>query len=361
MLVSTPKISLEDLGKLGRAAICAGPGNRLAWLDYTGIESCVLADIAEEPYKLGLWHEYKRTRDPNVEPYLIFGRLFKLPEEIARKGGKGVDLGAGYGGVLAVRNFIPAELGLTDDQIKAFVYKWRDLQPEIPRFWKGVERAAVEAIRRAGTTRYGRLTFRFERHHHDVPFLFVDLPSNRSISYPHVTLIRGDRGFDVMSFMDNALCKWVEYQRHGRRGTWGGTLTENIVQGLARDVLAGAMLRLKAAGYRIASHVHDEIIVELPEDQTDFTELQRLAEESPAWTATLPLMSKVHTGLRWADADVPVVHMLGTLDVPPRPKLKSAKGVSTAPAGPVEATPFNIAMLNDMASWAIVRETARHD
>jgi DNA polymerase len=357
MLVSPPKISLEDLGKLGRAAICAGPGNRLAWLDYTGIESCVLADIAEEPYKLGLWHEYKKTRDPNVEPYFIFGRQFEMPEEIARKVGKGVDLGAGYGGVLAVRSFIPAELGITDEQIRSFVYKWRDLQPKIPQFWKGVERAAVDAIRRAGTTRYGRLTFRFERHR-DVPFLFIDLPSNRSISYPYVTLIRNDRGYDVMSFMDNALGKWAEYQRHGKRGTWGGTLCENAVQALSRDVLAGAMLRLKAAGYRIVSHIHDEIIVELPEDQTDFTELQRLAEELPAWTSTLPLMSKVHSGPRWADADVPVVHMLGTLDVPPRPKLKSAKG---APTGPIETIPFNPAMLDDMASWAVVREAIRHD
>jgi DNA polymerase len=50
--------------------------------------------------------------------------------------------------------------------------------------------------------------------------------------------------------------------------TYGGKLTENIVQAIARDCLAVAMLALAKAGYKIVMHIHDEVVIE-----TDATEL----------------------------------------------------------------------------------------
>jgi DNA polymerase len=99
---------------------------------------------------------------------------------------------------------------------------------------------------------------------HDIPFLFITLPSGRSISYPFVRLFRRERGSLAVSFWDNAILTggWTEY-RPGR-GMWGGGFTENIVQGIARDLLAAAMTRLEAAGYPIVLHVHDAIVCEVP-------------------------------------------------------------------------------------------------
>ena len=50
-----------------------------------------------------------------------------------------------------------------------------------------------------------------------------------------------------------------------RTDTWGGKLVENIVQAFARDCLAVALLRLDEAGYKVAFHVRDEVVIEAPD------------------------------------------------------------------------------------------------
>lgn len=72
---------------------------------------------------------------------------------------------------------------------------------------------------------------------------------------------------------------------------WGGTLTENVTQRMARDVMANAVVNLEAAGLRVAFHVHDEVILEIPEglEEQAKAEAYRILTQSPDWAPDLPL------------------------------------------------------------------------
>jgi DNA polymerase len=258
---------IEVCGDVARAAICALPGYHLVKIDYSAIESRTLAWITNETSKLALWAKFDASGDTNDDPYVVIGRLLGHPPETARQYGKIADLAFGYGGGAgAYKNFAPDDDTATDLQIEAHKQAWRGQHPQTVQFWRGIERAALNAMQRAPESiHYGRFTWQCRRLH-DVPFLFVTLPSGRELSYPFARLIRNDRGFPAVTFMDNAIITggWVEY-RPGR-GIWGGVFTENLTQGVARDLLAAAMLRAEAAGYPVVLHVHDSIVCEVPND-----------------------------------------------------------------------------------------------
>lgn len=285
-------VPLDVIGDLARTAICAAPGHRLLIGDFSGIESRVLAWLAGDLGKLALWAKFDQTKDPLDDPYYILGCLLGFPPETARKYGKIADLAFGYGGgIPAWRNFAPLDDTTTDEQILVYRNAWRDRHPPIVKFWYGFDAnqyrtgAAIQAMRNAPQpVQYGRLQLRCEPLN-GVPFFFMRLPSGRSIAYPFATLIQSKYGHPAISFMDNKLGRWVEYSRGEAKikGLWGGPLAENATQGVACDLLSDAMQRLGDASYQIVFHVHDEIIVEVPEGFGSDKEFQSLIEQLPAW------------------------------------------------------------------------------
>ena len=83
--------------------------------------------------------------------------------------------------------------------------------------------------------------------------------------------------------------------------TWGGKLLENCVQGMCRDFLAGAILRLEASNYPIILTVHDEAISETPdEDRYSEAEFKSLLTVVPPWAAGFPLKAETGSGYRYA-------------------------------------------------------------
>jgi DNA polymerase len=353
---------IEVVGDIARALICAEPGKRLLVGDFSGIESRVLAWLAMQHDKVAQWARFDQTRDPDDDPYVIIGRALGHPEETVRAKGKICDLAFGYqGGKGSYANFAPEDDAASEEQIEAFKLAWRARHPEIVQFWKGIERAAINALRRSPQViHYGRLTLQCDCRA-GLRYLFITLPSGRVISYPSVTLIRGKFDQPAVMFMDNALGKWAE-ANHGR-GAYGGLFTENIVSGIARDLLAAAMLRLESAGYKIPLHVHDEIVAELPEGVGSVEEFKRLIEMVPDWAEGLPIAAKVRNGPRWAEVETPVVHIPGTLEaLAPKTRAKTtprSKTLSAAPVALPEGMTFDSALLDDMVAWAIEREARR--
>ena len=253
---------LAIVGDCTRAMICAAPGHTLIGADFSSIESRVLAWVAGENWKLDSYRRFDATHDPRDEPYCVTAcKIFSKPngtytkDDPERNVGKTCDLAFGYaGGLGAWRKFKPDRF--SDDEVKTFIRGWRQAHPEITRLWDRLDRAAWTAVQERGrVVRCGVVRFRC-----DGAFLQLILPSGRVLSYPQPRII-GDEHEQHVVFADNAAGQFIDC-RHGQ-GAYGGTWTENVVSGIARDLLAAAMLRIEAAGYPIVLHVHDEVVAEV--------------------------------------------------------------------------------------------------
>jgi DNA polymerase len=291
---------LRVIGDLGRPMICAAPGYKFIGGDFSSIESRDLAWIADENWKLDSYRRFDATHDPRDEPYCITAcKIFGVPDGTyndkspERKVGKTCDLAFGYqGGLNAWRKFEPDRF--TDAEVEQFKQDWRAAHPNIKRFWYAIDRATWEAVRnREHVIRCGRLLLKCTG-----SYLFIKLPSGRKLAYPYPRIEIEDLQHEVVVFKDASAGQWRDCR--GGNGAYGGLWTENIVSGMCRDLLAAAMLRLEAAGYKIVLHVHDECIAEAPEDFGSIEEFTRLMIASPAWALGLPIAAKAWTGPRFS-------------------------------------------------------------
>jgi len=170
------------------------------------------------------------------------------------------------------------EMGVEEAELKPLVDAWRAANPNIVRFWWEVDKAAMRAVRdRTATETHG---IRFEGRS---GMLFITLPSGRRLSYVKPLIGVNRFGSDCVTYEGvGATKKWERIESYGPK------LVENVTQGTARDLLAEAMLRLDAAGYRIVMHVHDEVVVEAPES-TSLGEICTIMGQTPVWANHLIL------------------------------------------------------------------------
>jgi DNA polymerase bacteriophage-type len=290
---------LSVVGDCSRSMICAAPGHTLIGADFSSIESRVLAWIAGEDWKLDSYRRYDATRDPRDEPYCVTAcKIFGKPAGIFTKDspernvGKTCDLAFGYmGGLNAWRKFEPDRF--TDDEVKQFNKEWRAAHPRIKAFWYQIDRAAYDATHKRGqVVSCGRVAFKCSG-----AFLFLKLPSGRKLAYPLPHIEIEDERNQAVVFADNALGQFKDC-RHGN-GAYGGLWSENVVSGIARDLLADAMRRIEAAGYPIVLHVHDEVVAEVPESFGSTEEFTSLMTRKPAWALELPLAAGAWSGSRY--------------------------------------------------------------
>lgn len=113
-------------------------------------------------------------------------------------------------------------------------------------------------------------------------FLRIQLPSGRQISYPKPRMTEGKFGPVIGFDGQGAHVGFTTVE------TYGGKLVENIVQATARDVLAEGIKRIESAGFKTVFHVHDEVIIEAPEDDKVET-INDLLSITPDWADGLPL------------------------------------------------------------------------
>ena len=247
----------DVLSQLIRTAFVAKPGHTFHVVDYAAIEARVIAYLAGEKWRLDVFAQGGDIYCSSAS------QMFKVPvvkhgiNGHLRQKGKVAELACGYGGgVNALKAFGADKMGLTDAEMQDIVTQWRLASPTIPRLWREVEKAAKRALENPGRT-FGIPCG--VKYHRDADALRCKLPSGRILTYWGARL---EDGGIVFMGQNQTTRKWE------KTDTWGGKLVENIVQAVARDCLAMAMVRLDAAGWRIVFHVHDEVVIEAPEGTT---------------------------------------------------------------------------------------------
>lgn len=268
------------LSELIRTVLIPKPNHRFIVADFSAIEARVLSWLAGEQWRLDTF------RNGGDIYCASASQMFRVPVEKhgvnghLRQKGKISELACGYGGsVGALKNMGAVEMGVPEDELQGLINDWRNANPHIVKLWTEVGNTAMKAIKEKTIVSLGKLVFMYER-----GILFIRLPSGRRLSYIKPRIGTNRFGGDSITYMGvGASKKWERLE------TFGGKLVENIVQAIARDLLASAMMNVANAGYNIVFHVHDEIIAEAPDGQGSVDEICMLMSINPDWADGIPL------------------------------------------------------------------------
>ena len=259
------------LSELIRTSFIPRDGYKFIVADYSAIEARVLSHLAGEKWRA----EVFRT---GGDIYCASAsQMFGVPvvkhgvNGHLRQKGKIAELALGYGGATGALKAMGAlDMGLEEDELQPLVSMWREANPHIVQYWWDIDAAIKEAIQLRIPTKVGAVRFECTS-----GMLFIHLPSGRRLSYvkPRIEPNQYD-GESITYSGPDANKKW------GRIESYGPKFVENIVQAVSRDILAAAMKRLKE--YRIVGHVHDEVIIETPQE-TSLQEVCDLMGQTPSW------------------------------------------------------------------------------
>lgn len=247
--------------ELIRTAFIPSDGCRFVVSDFAAIEARVISWISGEEWRL---EAFRAGKDIYCE---TASQMYKVPvvkhgeNGHLRQKGKVAELACGYQGGIGAMKRMDKGGTIPEEELQAVVDAWRAANPKIPKLWRTCELAAKTAIEEHRTVRIA----------HGIAFsyingnLFIKLPSGRKLCYWDTRLKLDPRdGRDHIVYMGVN----QETKQWGETETYGGKLVENIVQATARDCLAVAMTRVSELGYKIVMHVHDEMIVDVPNEDT---------------------------------------------------------------------------------------------
>lgn len=206
------------------------------------------------------------------------------PEYELRQKGKVAELALGYqGGAGALKQMGALDKGLSEEELPEIVDRWRNSNRRIVDLWYKIQNCAINCIK-TGQTQVLQKNIYFSIQNGN---LVVTLPSKRQLFYIKPQLTRNQFGGEAISYMgqDQTTKKWK------RIPTYGGKLTENLVQAIARDCLAEAIKNLVFNGYRVLFHIHDECICEVPKNDPRFSleNAIKIMCQAPSWAEGLPL------------------------------------------------------------------------
>jgi len=276
--------------------------------DYSSIEAVVTAVLSGEEWRIEAFQRqediYLRsasmiTGTPMGE-YLKYGK--KHPDR--QKIGKPAELGLGFGGWVGAWRQFDKTPTFTDEQVKANIIAWREASPAIVEMWGGqlrglpwsptrreyfgLEGMAIQATLNPGSPYHYRGIMYQVRD--DV--LYAKLPSGRELAYHRprcVRVLKYEQPIYQLSYAG-----WNTNPKMGARGwqrieTYGGRLMENVVQAVARDIMAHATNTLERRGYPVVLQVHDELVAEVPEGWGSVEEFEALMVDLPDWAREYPI------------------------------------------------------------------------
>ena len=267
------------LSELIRTAFVPKPGHRFFVADFSAIEARVIAWIAGEQWRQEVFASggdiycasASQMFHVPVEKHGINGHL--------RQKGKIAELALGYGGsVGALKAMGALNMGVPEEELKPLVDAWRLANPNIVRLWWDIDRAASTCVRERTTTECRGIRFIYQS-----GMMFIVIPSGRKLVYVKPRMGVNRFGNESVTFEGvGEQKKWLRLESYGPK------FVENIVQATARDILAEAMLRLDAHGYKIVMHIHDEAVIEAPAN-TSLEDICEVMGQTPVWAKGLLL------------------------------------------------------------------------
>lgn len=273
----------DTLSQLIRTAFVPRPGYKLIVSDFAAIEARVIAWLAGETWRIQAFANEEDIYCASAS------KMFGVPvvkdgiNGDLRDKGKIAELALGYGGASgALKQMGALEMGLNEFDLTQLTYTWRQTNKNITKMWWDVDKAAKEVVR------FGKNTVRKT---HGVTLtnrggmLFIKLPSGRELAYAKPRITLGKYGTDNIFYYgtDSQTKKWDLIESYGPK------LVENIVQGIARDLLCHAISLLSDRG--IVMHVHDEIVIECPRETT-VEEIVQIMSTVPPWAKGLNLKAE---------------------------------------------------------------------
>ncbi|WP_151409665.1 DNA polymerase [Anaerococcus sp. Marseille-P9784] len=184
----------------------------------------------------------------------------------------------GYQGALgALKAMGGIEMGLSEDELQSIVDSWREANPNIVSLWWDIDSVVKRVVKTRSKEKYKSLVISYEK-----GILFIELPSKRRLAYPKAKI--GTNRFGGESIVYEGIVvgnKWDKIE------SYGGKFVENIVQAIARDILAEAMMRLEKKGFNIVMHIHDEVVIE--SDSSSIEEINEIMSLVPSWAPGLIL------------------------------------------------------------------------
>lgn len=269
--------------ELVRTAFIPSEGCRFVVSDFSAIEARVISWIAGEEWRLQAFREGKDIYcETASQMYKVPVVKHGLNGELRQKG-KVAELACGYQGGVGAMKRMDREGSIPEEELQAVVDSWRNANPKVVKLWRLCEIAVRTAIEEHRTVRLQHgLEFSYINHN-----LFIKLPGGRKLCYWDTKLKMDPRdGREHIVYMGVN----QETKQWGETETYGGKLVENIVQATARDCLAVAMTRVSNLGYKIVMHVHDEMIVDVPIEDTEALDVINACMAEPIdWAPGLPL------------------------------------------------------------------------
>lgn len=275
------KMNLQNLKRGGelRRSILAPKDHVIVVADSAQIEARVLAWLAQQ---MDIVTAFANKDDVyKLMASAIYNKPVELIDKDERFIGKICVLGLGYGmGAVKLQQTLKQgtmgpSVEISLDECKRIVSIYRSKNHKIAQLWKEMD-AILSAMLVGASGEFGPLKYGKN---------YIQLPNGLFLQYHGMHGEAQERG-------DNLVTTEVSYlTRHGRAKIYGGLLSENVVQALARCIVAEQMLRISDMGYRVVTMTHDEIVVVCHKKKADRCLADMLAVMStpPDWAAGLPL------------------------------------------------------------------------
>lgn len=260
----------DTLSQLTRTALIPRPGCKFVVADFSAIEARVIAWLADEKWRIKTFAEGKDIYCASAS------QMFHVPVEKhgvnghLRQKGKIAELALGYGGGVGALTAMGAlDMGLTEEELPDIVDMWRKASPKIVQLWYTLGDAVMQVTK--GTDNYIRIP-RLGRIYMESPgALVIELPSGRNLYYVNPQIGLNRFGGESFTYMGVNMGKWTRLE------SFGGKIVENCIQSCARDCLGTMLHRLSKIGIYPVTSIHDEVVLEAPEDEAEQT-LQRVLD-----------------------------------------------------------------------------------